>query len=244
MDKLTHILQNLVNINYLFELLPLIFCIVFFRKINTKALKVFFIYTISLAVFLVLGLVANKVFHNREAFFLILRVYSTLEFCLLALFLKELYRSPLAKKIIIYLIVPVVAFSAIDYMNGNKTQFNNHINIVTSLIFILSLIYYFFEKMQNDVTVPLYQSITFWLCVGLFLYVTGSFFFFIFSSTSDVKAYQQMTFIYTIVTISKNIILCLSLLAHEQVPNQHGKDGIYLPDELLDDPETLPRKNV
>ena len=38
-------MKLLSNITYLFEILPLLFCLLFYKKINTKPLKVFFIYT-------------------------------------------------------------------------------------------------------------------------------------------------------------------------------------------------------
>jgi hypothetical protein len=87
---------------------------------------------------------------------------------------------------------------------------------------------------------PLYQSIIFWICVGLFLYFTGSFFFFLFSKT---RAGQQFTIlmdsIYGIVVILKNVFLSLSLFASEN--NEDKETMLHIPNDL--DLDELPQPN-
>ncbi len=78
---------------------------------------------------------------------------------------------------------------------------------------------------------PLYQSIVFWISVSFFIYFTGNFFFFIFTNaTNDVDFINQLQLIYGIVTITKNILLCLSLFANEPVEKTN---------EILDIPDNL-----
>ncbi|RYG18577.1 MAG: hypothetical protein EOO07_08665 [Chitinophagaceae bacterium] len=70
--------------------------------------------------------------------------------------------------------------------------------------------------MKIVVMYPLYQSIEFWICVAFFFLFTGTFFFFLLVSyNSDQKFKQQLAYIYSFVTITKNILLCLSLFATE-----------------------------
>jgi hypothetical protein len=86
---------------------------------------------------------------------------------------------------------------------------------------------------------PLYQTISFWICVAFFLYFSGTFFFFLFSQSSlDSQFKNQMKLIYGLVTLSKNIILSLSLFANEfedndietklNLPNNINLDEISL----------------
>jgi hypothetical protein len=78
---------------------------------------------------------------------------------------------------------------------------------------------------------PLYQSVTFWICVGFFLYFTGTFFFFLFiKSSQDPDFKRQMNFIYGIVTVTKNILLCLSLFANEHLENEN--ETLNIPSEI------------
>ena len=85
--------------------------------------------------------------------------------------------------------------------------------------------------MNTVVLYPLYQTITFWICVGLFLYFTGNFFFFLFiKSTDDQHLKNQMKFIYIFVTITKNIFLSLAFLANEVIESRG--DNMEIPDNL------------
>jgi len=85
--------------------------------------------------------------------------------------------------------------------------------------------------MKIVVMYPLYQSIIFWICVGFFLYFTGTFFFFLFIKSSDDKEFKiLMNSIYGIVTITKNILLCLSLFATENI--EKADDELHIPNDL------------
>ena len=84
--------------------------------------------------------------------------------------------------------------------------------------------------MQTVVLYPLYQSITFWICVGLFLYFTGNFFFLLLiKSTSDVDIKLQMKIFYSFVTITKNVFLSLAFFATEKIDEE---DILHIPSEL------------
>ena len=89
--------------------------------------------------------------------------------------------------------------------------------------------------MSNVSIVPLYQSISFWLCVGLFIYFTGNFFYILLvSSANNPVLIKEMKTIYVIVSISKDIILAFAWFAHERV--QNDSDILRIPDEMqLDD---------
>ena len=80
---------------------------------------------------------------------------------------------------------------------------------------------------------PIYQTINFGLCVGLFVYFTGSFFFLLLLSNvdkTDKELKSQMTIIYSIVTIIKNIILGIALLINES--NSEKEKEFHIPNEI------------
>ena len=137
--------------------------------------------------------------------------------------------------------MPFTIYSIYNLLNAAKTNtFNNNALIIEFLIFIIFIIYFFYEKMKTVVLYPLYQTITFWICVGFFLYFTGNFFFFLFiKSTSDQHIKMQMKFIYNIVTISKNIFLGFAFFANEVVESKD--DNLEIPDNL--DLDSFSNKN-
>ena len=106
--------------------------------------------------------------------------------------------------------------------------------IVEAFLLIIFFIFYFYEKIKTVYQYPLTQTISFWISVAFFMYFTGNFFFFIFIDADSPKDYpREYLLINFIVTIVKNIILCLALFAKE--PTQESQE-LQIPDDLnLDD---------
>ena len=212
--------------------MPLIFCLFFFRKLNSKGLKAFFVYTILLAFFVIITIIVLKVLHEKNYYFLIFRIFNIFEFATISIFLHRTIKNDIVKKIIISTIYIFFLWALIDYLLNDKTKFNNHSSIVSSLILISYIVYFFFEKMKTVVMYPLYQTISFWICVAFFLYFSGTFFFFLFSQSSlDPQFKNQMKLIYGLVTLSKNIILSLALFANEQ-DESAVEEKLNLPDNI------------
>jgi hypothetical protein len=229
--KLT-LIQNYLYYTTLFsELIPLIFCILFYKKLNTKALKVFFIYAILLVLFSGISHFTLKVLKEKEFYFFVIRLFNICEFSIIVYFLHNIIKTNLIKKITLYIIPLFIVYAVIDYLSTDKSQFNNHSHLISALLLIILIIYFFYEKMKTVVMYPLYQSVTFWICVGFFLYFTGTFFFFLFiKSSQDPDFKRQMNFIYGIVTVTKNILLCLSLFANEHLENEN--ETLNIPSEI------------
>jgi hypothetical protein len=205
--------------------------------LNSKALKVFFIYTIILAVFVVLSISTIYILKSVKIYYYILKLYAVVEYCLFAQFLFNIYTNTLAKKIILYSTIPFILYCVINFV-VDKSSFSNTPSLIEFIAFIIFIIYFFYEKMKTVVQFPVYQSITFWICVGLFLYFTGNFFFFLFiNSSTDPIFIAQMKNIYFFVTISKNILLSVAFFANENP--EKTNDEIRLPNELYLDDFTL-----
>ncbi|CAN5741726.1 hypothetical protein BH11BAC4_BH11BAC4_15940 [soil metagenome] len=114
---------------------------------------------------------------------------------------------------------------------STSTNYNNYPSLIEFLIFIIFIIYFFYEKMNTVVEYPLYQSISFWICMGLFIYFTGNFFFFLFiNSSKDKQFLNQMRVIYGVVTICKNIMLCVAFFAEERIDQE--ENAFQIPNEI------------
>jgi hypothetical protein len=217
--------------------------VLFFKKLNTKALKAFFIYAIVLAFFAVASLFAIKILKDRDIYFVLVRLFTICEYITIALVLHHLIKKGVLKKIIIYSFFPFVIYAISDYILSHRIQYNNYINLISSLFLIILIIYFFYEKMQTVIMYPLYQSSSFWICVGFFIYFTGTFFFFLFiKSSTDKEFIQQMNTIYGLVTVTKNILLCISLFSNESP--EEIEDELTIPSDLnLDEFSLTTTKN-
>ncbi|MFC4262268.1 hypothetical protein ACFOWM_05240 [Ferruginibacter yonginensis] len=82
---------------------------------------------------------------------------------------------------------------------------------------------------------PLYQSISFWICVGLFLYFTGNFFYILFVNNNTDKVFlTQMRLIFFVVNTIKDLIISFALLATEYIDKETNE--LKVPDNIsLDD---------
>ena len=169
---------------------------------------------------------------NRDVYFLVMRLFNICEFSTIALFTWDIIKSKFVKQIIWVLIPAFIFYAVFDYFGSDRSHFNNHSHIVSALLIIILIIYFFYEKMKTVVMYPLYQSIVFWICVAYFLYFTGTFFFFLFIKSSNDNEFKVlMNTIYGVVTITKNILLCLSLLASESI-DQQISDELHIPTEV------------
>jgi hypothetical protein len=227
----TTVLKNLSIIIYFLEILPLIFCISFLKKRNTKELKVFSYYIFCLASFALLAITFKFIIENRKILFINLNVYLLVEFLVLSIFFKEIFKSRVVKKLCIIIIPLFIIFSCFCFFY-NKTYYAF---IAEAIIFIIYLLFYFFEKINVVTHYPLYKSISFWLCVGLFIYFTGNFFFLLLvNSSKDVNFITQMRIVNFIVVLLKDIILALAWFAYERT--ETNTDIIKFPNGLgLDD---------
>lgn len=204
---------------------------------NTKALKVFFIYVCILAGFITVTTLTVYVFESLTTYYYILKIYAPVEYILFSRFIYHLYKNSIAKIIILYSAIPFGLFCVLDFF-VNKSPFSNSPSLIEFLAFIIFIIYFFYEKMKTVVQYPLYQSITFWLCVGLFLYFTGNFFFFLFiNSSSDPNFIGQLKNIYSVVTISKNLLFCFAFFTNETTELTNNE--LQIPSELSLDDITL-----
>ncbi len=184
-----------------------------------------------LAIFVALSVLSLYVFKSKTFYLANIRTYVVFEYSIFAIFLYNIYNKKLPQKIILYSIIPFFFFSIYDYYVSDKNAFSSNTLIVEFLAFMIFIIYFFYEKMQTIVLYPLYQTITFWICVGLFLYFTGNFFFLLFTKfTTDKHLISQMRGIYSFVTITKNIFLSLAFLANEYIEGED--ENLTLPDNL------------
>ena len=163
------------------------------------------------------------------------RIYFAIEYAILIFFFSLLFHNKVFKKIIIFSIIPFWTYCLLNYFVSEHDTFNNYPALIEFSVFILIIIFYFYEKMNIISSIPLFKSISFWLCVGLFIYFTGNLFFLLFiNSTFDKDFIKQMFLIYSCVTITKNIILATAWFAEETV--QTDADIIQIPENMkLDD---------
>ena len=206
----------------------------FFKKLNTKALKVFFIYEIIFTLFILLGAYTFIIQKSILIYGYILHASLICEYSLISYFFFLLYKNSLSKRIIIIGIFLFLAFNLVFKLTDHKSL--GIVIVIEFLLLILCALYYFFEKIKIVGTVPIYKNITFWIVVGFLIYASGNIFAFVYleAITKDAEGAKQLRYVYSFVTITKNLIFSMGIVL--------GTESIYkenkftIPDNLnLDD---------
>lgn len=239
-------------ITLFFELLPFIFCLFFLRKRKAKNIKVFFIYTIVVALYAIYGIIGLS-FPQVSGLFKYLHIalfsYDFLVYSVVATFLYYSIISNKAKKVLLYTsVLYYIIFATVFFKNIPNNSYSTLTAIFEYLILIVFLVYLFYEKMQTIISYPIYLSNTFWIAVGLLLYFSGNFFYLvlILESTEASIVMKQLKVVFGVISILKSIILSLALLGRDDIDNINGDEeaSFELPDNIvLDDYNSLNFKN-
>ena len=99
--------------------------------------------------------------------------------------------------------------------------------VIECLYFLLVIVYFFYNKIQNDLNTSIYFQPVFWISVGFLIYFSGNFFLFLFSRSmiNDPEFRIQYTIIYDSVTIIKNIFICTAIIVHAKNDDQLGNSN-------------------
>ena len=137
-----------------------------------------------------------------------------------------------AKFLLIFLLPIFILYHIYDYLKNGSSTFGNIPTIIEFLIYILFIIIFLYESIQENFQIFLYKRINFWLCVGFLFYISGNFFYILLVekfSDAQMSIKNQLILIYSIVTIIKNIIFSLSFLIKE-TPQITNNSISYVPD--------------
>ena len=219
------ITDALKYITYFFEVLPFIFCLINYKDVvKSKDRRVFFIYVAAVALFIIVGVIGRYCFGSSEFFYMVTRVYDVTEYTLLAYFFYLIIRNKYIGKIVIYSIIPFIIYCFYDYLSAKEPGFAFLPLVVECLTLLAVLIYIFYEKMNYLFDTPIYQTSFFWVAVAFIIYFAGSFFLFLYSKNSfHDKAFNiQYIILYSCVTISKDILLCISTFIKDKTEISEG----------------------
>jgi hypothetical protein len=218
---LLDIFKYLKFINLYVEVLPFVFILIFYNRIINKDKRLFFIYTLITTIFI--AIVSFLIFKtsNKSAYFLITRVYNIIEFSLLLFILNCSIQNKTIKKLLPYFILPFICICLYDYYTAKIPSIPLVPLLVESLFFICLILFFFFEKLKKEAVEPIFSSFSFWFAVAFLIFFAGNFFLFIYSKTSsnEINFNNNFTVIYSIVTIMKNIILCIATYSNDKSKN-------------------------
>ena len=198
-------------------------------------------YEVVLTLFVLSGSFILFILKESQPYSYLTSAFVIFEYILLSIFFRNLYKGKNAKKtsifgVILFLIILFLIF---------KFDLNNvsSIIVIECLFLIISALYYFFEKIKNVGTIPIHHSISFWIVVGILIYASGNIFSFVYleSMTKNSENLKQLRYIYSFVTISKNIIFSLGILFGSEVIFK--ENSFTIPEDINLDDFSIPKND-
>ena len=99
------------------------------------------------------------------------------------------------------------------------------------VLIIAMCIYYFFDQLKDSNTLLIYSSINFWIVIAFLIYLSGTFFLYIYADSmiNDKAFIQQYIIINSSFGILKNILLGVAMLMK---PTQKDNQTLFPEDTL------------
>jgi len=128
-----------------------------------------------------------------------------------ALIYQQLKLRPL-KLVIVILSLVFLIFQIIYYFTPHKEKIDSlSIGLETILIFIF-LFFFLYEEFKDVKGVPIYENYFFWISMGLFIYLGGSFFIYLGANTLEDPELVKYWFFTYIVEIIKNLLFISAIV--------------------------------
>lgn len=182
-------------------------------------------YVISFSLLLIISYYYKFILKDINNRLTINRVSLAIEFILLSLFYYQCITSKLKKYFFPLAIISFLILSYWDFTTSKPGEFNFILLVTECLFFLIIIVYFFYEKLKYNFSVPIYYSPEFWVSVAFLIYFSGNFFLFLFSRPmfNDANFKIHYTLIYSTVTIIKNIFLCTAIVVNKDMVNYQKK---------------------
>src|SRR5262249_8422141 len=104
------------------------------------------------------------------------------------------------------------------FFNPGRKKFDSiPIGIETILIFIF-IFFFLYEQFRDLKAEPIYSNYFFWVSIGLFIYLGGTFFIYIMANEMSKEERMKYWFFTFIVEIIKNFLFALAVIVYAKSP--------------------------
>lgn len=190
MDKIQQIEKLFLYIAIYSYLIPVI--ILFFLKKKNRL-------PIAIALYCLIAFVLLSIFDflPRKLQSIYLTVYTLFEYLSFAYMLAVSIQSKKLKKVILILSISFCIFQVI-FGYAEKTGLDSVSVGIETILILVFIFLFFYDHSRNEKTEFIYNHPTFWLSVGMLLYLGGSLFFNIlvnYMSKQEVNNYLPYTYV-------------------------------------------------
>ena len=236
MFKIRALLQNITLFSHL---LPLLLFFLFLARNKKTEVRVIFFYCLySFINDYLITFFSSKGKSGDNSILILLSIFTLIEYILFSVALFLIVKKPLFKRIIFLASPFFLAVCTYQFYLNLHTSTIDSISITVEYIFIIAFaLLYFFEELNEPSTTFIYSSYKFWMILGILIYSTGTFFFFMQSSDLTDEQWDTWSPINYVFTLIKNILFGVAIIIRkDNVPPDNSFKPPY--DELFDKPIT------
>ena len=209
MSQISFNLQSLIrNISVFTEVLPVIFYLIFYKRIDDKSLRVIFFLLISNIVVDLYGLYRLTYDLNN---FVSYNVNVLVETTALFIFLYQILQSKVVRKTIVFISVFFFVFWLYQFSaKGNRT-FLDSCTTVENISFLAFALYYYYEQLIKGSSAFVYQEPRFWIITAYLIFIAGTFFLLLYLpslSTKDQLKYYVLNYGFVLI---RTILLSIAM---------------------------------
>jgi hypothetical protein len=198
------------------------FIFIFERTKKDKKIQVIALYCICA---LVLNYI-NQVLPKSEKY-LFYTFYTIVEYLIFCSFFWKVIISRKMKNMLIYLSAAFIAFIIGFTFLANHTYFDSVSIGIETILIILYSFYFLYQEMKETKEAFIYSKYTFWIMSGMLIYLSGSFFIYIFATQLNPSFLYNYWFITNAFYIFKNVFFAIAIILYlRQLKTKNSPKGI------------------
>jgi hypothetical protein len=200
-------------ISYFSGILPILVFLIFIFKMKKDEVWVIFFY--CLYSFANDSLIIYRSNHSLK-FSVFLYIFTLLEYLFFSFILYSFLHNTFFKRLIIVLSIVFTIFCLYNILFGRFSKFDSYQASIESILVISYCIFFLYEEMSNPQIPIIYSSFKFWFIIGALVYLSATFFLFIYASDLPDQTRQQYWIINTFGNILKNLFFSISFLMYKR----------------------------
>jgi hypothetical protein len=206
-------------IAYYSDLVPVSAFLILISK--HKELQIWVIFLYSITSFIVNSLLLNS---SSDKGYLILSVFTGIEYTFFALILYLILIGKIIKKVFIAISALFILFILFTILFHSKYKFDSVQTSIEAILLIGFCIIFLFEQINQPQISFIYSSYTFWIVVGILIYLAITFFLYVFAASLPFEVAKEYWIINNLASILKNIMFTIAIIIYVKPPKMqnHG----------------------
>jgi hypothetical protein len=193
---------------YIFELLPVVFYVLFLQRNRHQGLQVIFFYCLISFGTEILAPTLKRVFEINV--FYSLATFTVIEYSLLTIFLYQSIQDRRLKYVPIVGSLVFFPVAIINFLQGRITSFDSTSASIEAILIIIYSLLFLYGQIKDPAILFVYNTKKFWVVSAFFIYFSSTLFLFLYAATLTKEQRANYWYINNLFDIIKNILFCIA----------------------------------